>query len=874
MLSIGKLSVGQERYYLDHAAERVDVVESVAGGAEDYYLDPVEARGRWLGEGAARLGLVGDVTPDQLRRVLAGAQPDTGQPLRAANGRLSVSGYDLTFSAPKSVSVLFALGGDDVKQAVRDAHDHAVREAIAYVERTAAGVRRGHGGLELAPADGLVAATFRHRTSRAADPQLHTHVVVANLGRGPDGRWSALDGRRLYAQARAASFLYQAVLRGELTSRLGVEWAEPSRGIADLAGIPKPTLQAFSTRRAEIEAELAARGTKGARAAESAALATRRKKDRALTVDNLDGRWREQAAAVGLEAADLDALLGRACEVALDTERWEQLVSDLLGPDGLTLRRSSFARADVVQALASTLPTGMRVSAGLLESLTERLLSSPDVIPLVGETPTEQATGAFRRRDGGLVPLAQQEQRYSTLELLGVEQELLTAVERAGSSEVAVADAQQVDAALAVRQTLAPEQTDMVRALCQTSGGVAVVAGVAGTGKTFALDAAREAWQASGIPVLGAAVARRAARELEDGAGIPSTSVHALLAKLEAGFPLPRGSVLVVDEAGMLGTRQMATLTEHVLAAQAKLVLVGDHRQLPELEAGGAFRALTRREGTIRLTDNRRQVETWERAALEDLRVGRAEEALRTYEAHGRIAAFADPDEARERLVGDWWASGADADSVMIAQRRLDVADLNRRARERMRESGRLEGDDLVVAGARFAVGDRVVLRRNDLARGVHNGDLGRVVALDPVKLQVSVEIAGRESTIALDSRYLLNRTEHGQASLAHGYAITGHVAQGMTVREAFVLAGLGFSQEWAYAAMSRGRESNRLYAALDSSGQRSDFAPRDVQAEARDLREALVTALQTSEAQPLALDRGWPGPHRRTGIERAGPGS
>jgi conjugative relaxase-like TrwC/TraI family protein len=211
LLSIGKLAADQAKYYLDHAETRVDAVD--IGG--------LEARGQWLGAGAERLGLVGHVEAEQLRRVLAGLAPASGEPLRTSASPVRVAGFDLTFSAPKSVSVVFGLGDGELRGAVRAAHDRAVVEAIGCFERSAAAVRRGRGGLIVEPADGLVAAAFRHRTSRVGDPQLHTHVLVANLGRGLVGRWSALDGRRLYVHARAASFIYQAVLRGELARTLG-----------------------------------------------------------------------------------------------------------------------------------------------------------------------------------------------------------------------------------------------------------------------------------------------------------------------------------------------------------------------------------------------------------------------------------------------------------------------------------------------------------------------------------------------------------------------------------------------------------------------------------------------------------------------------
>ena len=239
MLSIGKLAAGQASYYLDQAEGRVDAVESIGEGLEEYFAGGVEARGVWIGSGATALGLSQDVDGVGLRRVLSGLDPEDGVSLRSSSSAVRVAGFDLTFSAPKSVSVVFGIGDEELRGAVRCAHDCAVREALAYLERSAAAVRQGHGGAHVEPADGQVAAAFRHRTSRAGDPQLHTHVLVANLGRGPDGRWSALDGRRLYAHARPASFVYQPVLRSQLTPILGIEWLRVNKGIAELAGVPK-----------------------------------------------------------------------------------------------------------------------------------------------------------------------------------------------------------------------------------------------------------------------------------------------------------------------------------------------------------------------------------------------------------------------------------------------------------------------------------------------------------------------------------------------------------------------------------------------------------------------------------------------------------
>jgi len=248
-----------------------------------------------------------------------------------------------------------------------------------------------------------------------------------------------------------------------------------------------------------------------------------------------------------------------------------------------------------------------------------------------------------------------------------------------------------VGRAVAARPTLTTEQHAMVERFCLSGERITVVAGKAGTGKTYALAAAREAWQATGHPVLGVAVARRAANQLQADAGIATTTVAALLADLErSGGSLPRDAVLVVDEAGMLATRPLAQLLDAVEQANGKLVLVGDHRQLHELEAGGAFRGLVRRGLAVELTENCRQHEAWERQALDQLRDGKVEAAIPQFVAHERIHVADTPAQARQQLAQDWHAAPPHQDVVMIAQRRSDVADLNTRERTLLRAAGGL----------------------------------------------------------------------------------------------------------------------------------------------------------------------------------------
>lgn len=238
MLSVWKLAHGQEAYYL----------EAVAQGVEDYYVGG-EAPGRWIASSDTMLGLVGKVSAEHRRAVLSGHDPSSGTRLGQPH---KVPGFDLTFRAPKSVSVLFGLGDPDTARQVRDAHGRAVEAALGFAERHTVWSRRGHGGVQQMRGEGLIAAAFRHRTSRNGDPHLHTHVLVPNMVLGADGGWATLDARWLYTSAKTIGYLYEAQLRQNLTVALGLKWGDVRNGIADIDGIPPDVLKAFSTRRADL----------------------------------------------------------------------------------------------------------------------------------------------------------------------------------------------------------------------------------------------------------------------------------------------------------------------------------------------------------------------------------------------------------------------------------------------------------------------------------------------------------------------------------------------------------------------------------------------------------------------------------------------
>jgi len=710
MLSVSKLSPGQEAYY-----ER-----SVASGIDDYYAGRGESPGVWVGNGAAELELDGVVGEGELGRLISGRHPLTGAVLRRQTPKKQtaieridpatgerhlevkplrpVAGYDLVFSPPKSVSLLHALGDEKTRHAVNQAHLAAWQAALAYLEERACVTRKGKNGLVHERAAGFVAAAYQHRTSRAQDPHLHTHVIVANVARSPDGTYRALDGRPLLEHYRlAAGYLYQSQLRFDLTRSLEVEWREPQKGMAEIAGVPDAVLEEFSTRRLQVLDHLEREGTTGFYAAKVAAVATRDRKE-PIDLPRMRDEWWARAAEHGLGRRQLKRVLGRAVERELGEREIVEIATQLVGPEGLTEKRSSFAGPDVVMAWAEAQRQGTPVERVL--ALVDRFLAREEVVAV---------QAAVVGRPG----------RFSTDELIRHERAALSLAAPTHRVRVPVVSEETLAEIRTGVGVLSVEQEAMVRAGASSLDRVVCVVGHAGAGKTVALGALADAFRRDGYVALGAAPSGVAAANLETETGVPSVTLHRLLAETWGRGGLPRECLLVVDEAGMADTRTLSKVLWQVSHADAKLVLVGDPAQLPAVGPGGLFAALVEQNGAIELHDNHRQHDQLERRALTLLRDGGSRDYLAHAAEQGRLRLAETRTEAKAQLVADWWgAASSDLEgSVMIAYRRSDVAELNSVARTLLEREGRLGRARLRLdSGLEVAVGERVLLTRNDRA--------------------------------------------------------------------------------------------------------------------------------------------------------------
>jgi conjugative relaxase-like TrwC/TraI family protein len=819
MLSIGKLGRGQETYYLGKVAE----------GAEDYYSGEGEAEGYWLGDSAEDLGLQGKVDPDQLVGMLTGDDPSTGEPLglRQVEGG-AVPGFDLTFSAPKSVSLAWALGGSPVGAEVKAAHAEAVQAGLDYLQGAACWTRRGAGGHIFIKGNGFLAAGYLHRSSRAGDPQLHTHVLVANATFA-EGRWTRLYHPAIYEHATAASYVYQAHLRDELTQRLGVRWREVVNGLSEIEGFDPDYLRAFSTRRTEI-LEAAGEGA-SARAMQVATLETRQAKDRDLTTESLRDLWREKAAEIGLDREAIHATFGQERQAPKGRVAIAEVEA------ALTAHASHFDRRDAIKAVANSLPAG--APGPEVVELADAYLATPGVIR-IAETPRGE--------------------RFTTRAIWELEQKALASAEAmAAQRNRAVVDELIVARILAQRPSMKTDQEAMVRRLLTGREGLVIVVGEAGTGKTYAVVAAAHGWADSGNELRVAAPTWRAANVLRS-EGLNATSVARLLAELDRGTAaghrvLAKGTVLVVDEAGMVDSRAMARLIDHAERAEAKLVLIGDPAQLGEIEAGGLFGALAARSDAVALDEVIRHEHDLDREAAKLIREGSGREAISVYEGEQRVTVSNDPAARREAMVADWWERYREGeDAQMIAKRNTEVRELNRMARERMRAEGKLGAEEIRVGEARFAAGDQVITRINDQKLQVFNRERWRIAEVDVGSRRLVLDGIDTRGRVCVDSVFLerVNPRE-GAAAVEHGYAATIYQAQGATLDSAFVMADPSMTKEEFYVAGSRTRGETFLYATPEVQLAREEIAPASPYL--RGGLEHVAEAAERVGAQTAAMD-------------------
>lgn len=757
MMSFKSIGTGKD------ASAAANYYENLA--REDYYNEGGEPPGKWIGEQAKTLNIDGDVVEKgQLQRGFEGFHPVTNQPLAKNAGEGHKAGYDFVFSAPKSVSTIWAIADNQARRDISFAQQNAVEKAVRFAEKNAFHTRTGHAGeYHIKHTEGVVAATFEHSTSREGDPQLHTHTIVLNI---------TSDGKRLDFDSRwkmAIGAAYRSELTTEL-QKMGYT-IERDGSSFEISGVPQDLQRELSTRRQQIEVSLREKGLIGnAKAAGVAALDTRIQKgdvNRDLLVK---------------ESRELAAKFGFTQEIAqsLRTESVQALFFD----------KDKFVK-DLTQN-ASTL-SEQQLQSQYYQSMQGVGYSMEELITQLKQIQQESLVE--------LVDPASGESRWTTEEMQQIESSIAESSINAHAEKSHFVDEAFLESALAAK-TLSNEQISVLRYVV-AEGRIKVVQGVAGAGKSYMLDAARDSWEKQGYEVIGVALSGKAAEGLQQSASIKSDTIHKTLIQLEKGdIKLNSNTIVVMDEAGMTGSRLMNELQKHVDEAGAKLVLVGDTRQLQPVDAGGAMRAIQERIGAIEMNEIRRQQDPMQRDIVKDFAEGRTLKAIQKLESIDRVKTH-DNYKAAIRSIAD--ATIIDMKeaktSIALAGTKSEVRELNQEIRNAAIRAEFVKSDDKLFnteLGARnFAEGDRVIFLKNDRELGVRNGTTGTVEKAFEGKLQIKID-NGKQ--IKLDQeRY--NKVDHG-------YAYTVHKSQGITVDRAHYKPGQMNDKELSYVAGSRHRES------------------------------------------------------------------
>jgi DNA primase catalytic core len=814
----------------------------------------------------------------------------------------AVAGYDLTFSPVKSVSVLWAISDPKTAAIIERAHQAAIKDALDFIESKALFTRRGTNGVRQVNVRGLVATAFTHRDSRAGDPDLHTHVAVANKVQTLDGKWLAIDGRPLHKAVVSASETYNTALEGHLVDALGVRFEERpnedarKRPVREIVGVDPDLNRRFSKRRINVEdrRKVLAAAFQATHGRPPTPVETIQLSQQA-TLETREAKHEPRSLAEQREAWNREAV-----EVLGAPQRVKQMVHGVLNPKGAARSLADSAWfAKTTDRMVATMEGGRstwqywHVYAEAQRQVRAANVPTNQVSQVVDLLVSEVLDGRsvsmarpwdtisepveLRRADGSSVYTQAGADLFTSSKVLAAEQRL---VDAAGRHDGYAVEASSVDLALlestANGITLNAGQATLVREMATSGARLQLAIAPAGSGKTTAMRALASAWADGGGTIIGLAPSAAAADALRSQIDTQTDTLakltHSLEQARESGTAVPdwvagidSSTLVVIDEAGMADTLSLDAAVSYILERGGSVRLIGDDQQLSAIGAGGVLRDIRATHGALQLTELVRFKDPAEGAASLALREGKSE-ALGYYLDRDRVHV-GDLATMTEDVFAAWQADrGAGLDSIMLAPTRDLVSELNQQAR-----AHRLEGIDptdvassgpvrRLADGNEASIGELIITRENDrrlrtsATDWVKNGDRWTVLEIhDGGDLTVQHTQHGR--TVRLPSDYVANATELG-------YACTVHTAQGVTADTMHGLATGTESRQQLYTMMTRGAHANHVYLEVVGDGDPHSvihptlvrpLTPTDIleQVLARDDVQRSATSLVREQADP-----------------------
>lgn len=817
----------------------------------DYYVKDLDHQGVWMGQGAKQLGLEGEVSREEFQLSLAGYV--AGHEVQNAGKENRLMGWDCTFSAPKSVSIVWAGANVQHKQQIEQAHQIAVKEAFDYLEANTV-TRRGKGGTIDEEAK-LVACRFNHYTSREGDPQLHSHVVVSNFSARKDGSVGTIDSRAFYEHKMAAGALFQAELAYQMR-KLGYDIENGVKGTFRVTNVAPEAERLFSKRDQQIDGLVQERGIISYAGSRGIVLATRANKVE-CDLSEREATWTKEA---------------KQNRVALFVERGN------IGPTRIQSDEQTLNQiGNKLTSQYSTFKERALLREAAVVSYGER--NAQQVQALVKEA---KAQGYVVSLDNGVL---------TTPDMKKIEEEIIGHIDKMVAEQnysVSCFAVIERGADLGAKRTAFSREQQTAIVTATGKSGIAVVQGRAGTGKSMMLAAVRESYENAGWKVEGITLAGVAAQNLKEGAGIQSQTIASWLSKKEfeaksgtveiKGPTTPR-TVVIMDEAGMVGSKQMSEVIQKVNEAGAKLILVGDEKQLQPIAAGGILHAIDKHmaqvacEYSTSIESIKRQREGWMRDVVKAAAQGETDKALKVLDEKGKINVYSNAQEARSALVDEFIEKNKKnfSQGLVLTLTRQDADKINVEIRQKLVEQGLVEKQGIefsnLKANMTLAAGDRIMFTRNDYKLNLYNGQRATVKGVSqfgPMQMQV-----------VLDNGETKEFKIEDYDQMDYGWASTTHKAQGATVEKAYVY---GHSQESmasqqsTYVQISRAREETKLYIVAGERGvEREETVPLTKEQRQETLKEmkrswshdaAKGTTLERTEEQKhevrIGKEREW----------------